>query len=562
MSYQEEYEAWLIAHAAWEAEVAAIDAAYNAAVAQYEAELAARDAALAAWATWQTSLTDMRQDTEESFLQSIAQHSAMRPLLFTIEWAGPAGYWSALSSWINSTGPIPASVTQPHKWIHDRLVNAGIATAEWDAHVAACLSLDWIRQNPPAPVPEPPEYPQPPVYPPEPQPPTPPVQAPADYNADPTGYTAVATGVRVNDAKVLNRLWNSALKPNEIADLVGGPYYRLDVRGVASRPAGSAPITFRAIDAFAIPVVRRDTTVGGSNAMFFGPGAGGVIFEGLNIEVDDTAGVMTASSPMKNFTFRRCNIYGLFNPIDGTGLNDNSKWGMLLNDHGDWLLEDCTIRNVRQEHACYGHNRTGNVTWRRVKVRHCQRTAFQDVSRGSEGPPGVGDVLLEDCEIQDVCLESGGGGSAITCRGGNPTANWVLRRVKVRLGCDPALKAPYNENITGSVMFDSGMGSHPGGTKSVLIDNCDFEVGTVYPGVNQARRVNASFADVAELTIKDSRIVQGPAAQPIVLEIASSVGTVKFVGANLIVGRIKYKGDPEYPSFTAFQQAHPELFVP
>lgn len=544
----------------------AAKAAYDAALAQYDLDVAAREALIAAWQAYPPQLASSRSWAIDTFLISCSTTSDMYPLMFTAAWAGPSGYWGALSTWLNTPGqPIPATVTDPHRWIGDRLRKANLSTGQWDAHVAGCADFDFRQQNPPAPLPEAPESPVPPQSLPEqPEPPviTPPT--PATYRADALAYTKVATGVTTADARVLNKLW-SIMQPGEIADLNKSHRFpRMDVKGVATRPAGGAPITFRSQPPNPFLeralILRNVPPSGGSNALFLGPGCSGAIFEELDLECDDTAAVMTASSPIRDFTWRRCRFFGYWDPVANAGLTDDSKWGLLLNDCGNWLLEDCEIFGIRGEHALYEHNRLGLMTWRRVSVKHCQRTAYQSVARSSEGALAVGDVLLEDCDIEDVCLESGGGGSAITCRGGQPTANWTLRRVKVRLGCNPALQAPFNQNITGAVVFDTGGGSHPGGTGTLTLDGCDFEVGSAHPGVSNARRSNVRLEDVGAVTIKDTRIVQGPGAHPIALEIAASVGSTRFFGTNTIIGQVKYQGTL-YQTFAAFQAANPGLFA-
>ena len=49
-----------------------------------------------------------------------------------------------------------------------------------------------------------------------------------------------------------------------------------------------------------------------------------------------------------------------------------------------------------------------------LQIRWCGRTAFQMVARTGEGADGRGKVVLRNLEIEDVCLEQGGGGSALT----------------------------------------------------------------------------------------------------------------------------------------------------
>lgn len=551
MGYLEDLAAWQAECDRITAEHAAAQAAYDALNQAYLADKAAWDTKSAAFQQYPTDLATKITEIKNSVAPVV--ESQVTIILGT--WPGPWGYLGNLSTWMNTTkGALPQSVTDPHGWIRNRMNAAQLSTLAWDAHVGLVHGLEWLFLNVPADPglpPEAPTPPSPPVYPPKPEPP---VTQAADYVADTTGFTIEATGVRKATVTPLKDLWG-LMQPGQVAEFTGGIYKRLDARGVAQRPPGSAPITFRAA-AGGRPLLHRDASVGGSNALFLGPGCADTIWDGFDIEVDDTAGVKTATGTKPRHVFKNCRIFGYFDPTTPNAGKDDSKWGLHLYETSGWLLEDCEVFGVYGEHAWYDHNRQGNVTWKRVKIRHCQRTAYQDVSRQNEGKVGIGNVTLEDVDIEDVCLESGGGGSALTFRGGCPTSEIRLTHVKVRLGCNPKLAAPFNQNITGALLVDSGQYAYPGGVKHTHLKQCDFEVGTVYPGVNQAKRSNVKV-EVGDLTIEDTRIWGG--TNGIALEITTP-GTVRFIGTNTVQGKILYLGQP-YTTLAELQAAHPGLFV-
>lgn len=305
-------------------------------------------------------------------------------------------------------------------------------------------------------------------------------------------------------------------------------------------------------------IINRDTAVGGSDTIQFGPGSGGFSFENIEFIADDRAGIKTTSGCGKKHYFTNCVTHGNGSPLD-PNWNDNAKWGVHTYETESWSEVNCSVFSIRGEHCRYPHNIQGDHFYSGGASGWAMRTAFQFVNRISEGPIGKGNILIQDHTIQDVCLEDQGGGSALTFRGGMPDTSIFLTRVKVRLGCDPNLAAPFNENITGALVCDSGLGAHPGGTKELHIEGCDWQVGKFWPGLSGARRRSALIANVGLCQIKDSTIKQWPGAMPVALEVASTVGTLSIEGDTQIIGEISYHGE-KYHDAAAFRQAHPECF--
>lgn len=223
------------------------------------------------------------------------------------------------------------------------------------------------------------------------------------------------------------------------------------------------------------------------------------------------------------------------------------KWGMLFYAHGmgrtpeEWGLdlEDVNVSGVYEEHAFYPHNlhaKEWNWNAMRLKnfrIRWCGRTASQWHSRVNEGPYGVGKVLLEDGLIEDVCLQSGGGGYALTCAGRH-SGEFRFRGVTVRLGCNPRLAGPRNRNICGAFTVYNGGGSDNIPTSDIVIENCDFEFGRYFPGEDSARRPLVKIGNdfsaeepdkvdrkvVERITIKNTRLWGNPGTRE-TLNIAS-----------------------------------------
>lgn len=234
---------------------------------------------------------------------------------------------------------------------------------------------------------------------------------------------------------------------------------------------------------------------------------------------------------------------------------------------GGWTETGLTYVGCADEHARYFHNIAGNHYFGSTLVQWCGRTALQIVNRMKEVdddmPEGYGDVVIEDETVIDACLEQGGGGSAYTFRGGMKDSSITMNRVNVRLGCDPALNKALHGRATGALVMDSspesapGAGdmAWPGGTNELRCTDCDFEVGTVYPGTGSAKRPNVKVGAVKLFTWKGGRI-KVPAGE-VALEIQKSCDTFLWSGSPVIEGKVVYKGE-RFNSWDEFTDAHEE----
>ena len=309
--------------------------------------------------------------------------------------------------------------------------------------------------------------------------------------------------------------------------------------------------------------VLRDPSVGSTDAIIFGPQDGGYDLYQLCFQADDRAGVKTTKNVGSHLHFTRCAVAGFGpGPTDPTW-TDHTKWGWHFYDTSDLVLRDCETSSIYGEHGIYGHGMNGDHHIIGGSVRWCFRTAVQWVCRmtGTDPQPHacVGDFTIENLFVEDVCLEDGGGGSALTFRGGMPNTVVTVKGTIIRQGCNPAIAAPFNKSVTGCFVVDSAADAWPGGTKELHVQNCVFEIGLAYPGAGNARRSNVKLSDVGQVWFLGSQIINHPGAHPIALEIGQNVGLLKIDASTLIVGRIKFHGT-EYPDQAAFKAAHPECF--
>jgi len=385
---------------------------------------------------------------------------------------------------------------------------------------------------------------------------------------DPSGYTP-AGKPRVGTMTPFDDVWKKA-KPGDQILVRSGKYRRLQLQK-SPRTAGSQPIAFLAEFPGQV-FIDRDVTVGSTDSILLKSGQGDVYFDGFDVTADDRAGIKTEGpAGAKAVSFADCKIHGLGDAYDPAWRYD-CKW---LAHHyltAKWSEVGSKYWSCWDEHARYLHNIQGNHAFSDTTVKHTGRTALQIVNRMKETttpmPEGKGNVTIARELVIDVCLGQGGGGSAYTFRGGMPNSTISLENCTVQLGCDPRLAAPFNQNITGCLVVDSGGESkpgagdmaHPGGTKEVRVKGCSFEVGKVFPGVGGARRPNVRVAECGLFILEDSQIIQHPGAHTIAIEVWDSCREFKAVGTNDVLGQVMYK-KVLFQTWALFQAAHPECFA-
>lgn len=246
--------------------------------------------------------------------------------------------------------------------------------------------------------------------------------------------------------------------------------------------------------------------VGGSDT--FEIRSGDLVVYGVDFDADDRGALKTtAQNPVDRALFADCEINGKFGPSP-------ERWGVHGYHTSHFSFIDFRVFNIikgvnedggNEEHCFYFHlhGKTGRHHFLRGLSKRSARTDKQFVSRKGEGiAPLPGLILIEECLAEDVCLEAGGGGSALTFRGA-ANQDIVVRRYKVKLGCNPKLAEvlPGREkNITGGLLCDTPADSHSP-ARSLSIRGSEFEVGEVFPGVGSARRTNVKILSVGRLEI-------------------------------------------------------------
>jgi hypothetical protein len=249
--------------------------------------------------------------------------------------------------------------------------------------------------------------------------------------------------------------------------------------------------------------------------------------QGVVIQGDDRASYKTENPSSRRWGGRHPaywnqSLIGV--TVDGewdarTGVGFDGKWGghtyEVGQTHGEaeagFHVEGGGVTGIKREHAWYHHNVHNDsadelaMLYRGHYAKWCGRTAFQLTARNSEGPPGQGHIVLDKFWVEDVCLEDGGGGSAFTLKG-NHSGVIVLKDCHVRLGCKEGLHSSVRENITGAFVSQqtSSGGNTP--TEEIIVQDPDFEVGTVYQGSGSAARSLMKVGGVDKFTLRGGRL--------------------------------------------------------
>lgn len=317
-----------------------------------------------------------------------------------------------------------------------------------------------------------------------------------------------------------------------------------------------------------VSTIVRDEATGSSDNFILGAQDSGFVLESLNIELDDRAGVKTTAGVGPKHALIDVWMYGRGTPHDPLW-KDSAKWGVHAYETSGWNEVRCLKWGIYGEHGGYFHNIQGVHNFAEGGAGYLSGCDLFFANRMNEGPIGKGHVNVKRRTVKEACI--GQGGSVFTFRGGMPESDITLDEVTVRLGCDPNLAAPFNQNICGVISVDSADETEPGrndaawpgGTRSLTLVHSDIEVGTVWPGRTGMLRPVIQLSSLGSFTMRDTRIqVRRPSgAYPIALAIAPSVQSVRFGGVCDVDGWVDYHGT-RFTSWALFKNAYPELFIP
>lgn len=339
----------------------------------------------------------------------------------------------------------------------------------------------------------------------------------------------------------------------------------------SKRPKGSPPVTIMLNG----NQVTRDPEVGSSDTILLKSGLRDLIIDGGH-HLGAPWGTLRACSRSGIKTegpagARKVTILNL--KVDGGWDAETNVKGLpvkWLSHHyltGGWAEVNVHYIGCADEHARYLHNIQGNHYYGGGSVKWCGRTSLQVVNRMNENgtpmPEGYGDVTVEDETCEDVCLEQNGGGTTYTFSGGMKDSTVTMNRVTVRLGCNPALHSTVRNRATGCLMMQSGPESKPGagdmawpgGTKALIVTDCDFQTESVYDGTGSAERPCVKVGAVKLFQWNDGRVVVP--SHDLAFEIFPSCETFKWSGSPEVVGKVRYHGTT-YATWNDFVIAHPE----
>lgn len=241
----------------------------------------------------------------------------------------------------------------------------------------------------------------------------------------------------------------------------------------------SQPILVRAVGEVRI----RPGNAGDTIAIAQAVRCGNITFEGLTIECGYRAGIMFykcgPNEQHDGFRFIDCSILGNYDHAAGSGAN--SKWGVWGHSLKDFEFRGvkgpAVVRDIKNEHAFYLQNARGDITIENVHGLRLGRTFVQFTARASDGAPGVGDIRVERCYVEDACIAPGDnykGGSAMTVAGRH-TGSITFKNNRVRSGFNPALlkltRAPAPFGTGAFVAWDGG-GARNG---TLILESNTFE---------------------------------------------------------------------------------------
>lgn len=332
---------------------------------------------------------------------------------------------------------------------------------------------------------------------------------------------------------------------------------------------GKDPVsTIRAVIPGSVVIV-PDTEIGGTKTLYM-EWTGAVRLDGLVFQGDDQAIVATENhhevnewQHFRDIALTNCELRGNWDARTNAQVNPawplNTKWGLFhygigrsAVDGPGFLVQNCKIHGINGEHCGYGHwFDSGSPTAVAALIEDCEmfwskRTAHQWNPREGEEPIDVeskGTIIHRRVRVRDVCLESGGGGSAFS-NSGNFTGELVYEKCDVELGGDPALHASVRDNVTGCLVSYMGDGVNP--ADQVTVKDCRFVVGAAWQGKGSARRPNISVSNTKQfsLLLETGKCMGQPA------EIRSYPGAREALSLDLgTIGKLRLSAS--YPVFGA-----------
>jgi hypothetical protein len=279
--------------------------------------------------------------------------------------------------------------------------------------------------------------------------------------------------------------------------------------------------------------------VGGSSTIKLSR-AGYVTIQGFEIEPSDTAGIMCDNKQpvIQSIHFIDCSMDGGYDRYSKSGRQ--TKWGVLGWTLSDFVWRGGKICRIKEEHAFYLHNSSGDITIEDVQIYHVGRTAFQltarSVDSGYRPNPGSGKITLRNIDAWDCCLgDYYGGGSAFTFAGRHRDSV-LLENVTYRSGFDQALNNAAGKVVgTGAFVSYHGGGSQNMNTTSITLVNCVLEIA---PGGGDRDHIQVGAVDT--FTMQNCVIDSG--SKDAFLITGGTVGTLSLDRASQVTGVCRHSG--------------------
>lgn len=372
----------------------------------------------------------------------------------------------------------------------------------------------------------------------------------ASFLLAPDGVVDLATGGFFRTDRPINAFWGSQKAstssqryapmktPGDVAEALPGVYTGTQRMSQPWGPDDPISTIRAAIPGTAIFV---GNPVGGSDT-FYIEWAGHALLSGLVFTQDDRATLKTENPLSARWANQHPSFPDIYiiDCLIGTGGLDtrswnaetnagyrNGSWGVHAYDVGTsdlgnalgWIergmcnlqLDDRLLRwdptwdpdlgfpgaevwegGVFREHRGYQHStRAPGRELGYKRIRWNGRTADQNVWRAGESQLSDGLIWLHHLELEDCCLEQGGGGSYLTYKG--HAGRIEIHDIVARLGMNPALHPSVSDNITGLLVLEY---QHQNPVHYCSFDHIRADRGAAFAGKNSARRPMVSIEAV------------------------------------------------------------------